>query len=36
MKEAFKEGKGIQGGKRHLRKEEVFWQGIFDWEDKGI
>ena len=29
LKEAFKEGRGIQGGKRHLRREEVFWKDSF-------
>ena len=24
---AFKEGRGIQGRKRHSRKEEAFWEG---------
>ena len=27
LEEAFKEGKGIQGGKRHSRREEAFWEG---------
>ena len=27
FEEAFKEGRGIQGGKRHLRKKEAFKEG---------
>ena len=27
LEDAFKEGKGIQGGKRHSRREEAFWEG---------
>ena len=31
-----KEGRGILGGKRHSRREEAFWEKIFDWDKQGI
>ena len=33
LKEVFKEGRGIQEGKRNFRREEVFCEEIVDWRE---
>ena len=35
-KEAYKEERDIQGWKRHLRREEAFWEEIIDWDKQCI